>query len=75
MTLYHFDVSQNGGPWEEDDDGTKLSSADEARREAVALAHMLAKDGRATDLTIRVRNGNPTPLLTVRVSTSVVMRP
>ena len=73
MTLYHFDVSQNGGAWEEDDDGTVLSGPDEARREAVALAHVLAKDGR--DLSIRVRNGEPTPLLTVRVSTSVATRP
>ncbi len=43
MTLYHFDVSQNGGPWEEDDDGTDLSGPDQARLEAVALAHILSK--------------------------------
>ena len=74
MTMYHFDVSQNGRAWEPDDDGTELTGADEARREAVALAHMLARNGRATEVAIRVRNGRAVPLLTVRVSTAVTMR-
>ena len=71
MPRYHFDVSRDGEPWSDDDEGTELAGPQDARREAVHLAHALAKARPASELSIRVRNGDPTPLLTVRVATSV----
>ena len=74
MAVYHFDVQSDGGPWSDDDTGTELPGPDLARDEAVRLAYCLARENPAPELSIRVRNGQPTPLLTVRVSTSIKMR-
>lgn len=73
MTLYHFDVSQDGGPWSDDDSGTDLPNDDDARDEAIDLAHCLAR-APAWKIAVRVRNSKPEPLVIVVVSTEVQNR-
>jgi hypothetical protein len=71
MARFHFDVSRDGEPWSEDDLGVELDSPEAALREAVALAHSLLRDRPTPELAVQVRDGDPVPLLTVRVSTLV----
>jgi len=75
MTLYHFDISHDGAVWSDDDSGTELPNDDEARDEAIDLAHSLAKARpSASQTAVRVRNGKPEPLVIVTVSTEVQNR-
>jgi hypothetical protein len=76
MPQFRFDVRRDDGAWSDDDEGTELPSAEEAGREAMSLGYALALgDPPARYIAIRVRNGEPEPLLTIRISAEVVKRP
>ena len=75
MPLYHFDVSYDG-QLSPDQDGTELGNVETAREEAIALVPELLKSrlprlGSAGDLLVQVRDGQPDPLFTVRVSVAL----
>ena len=73
MPLFHFDVRFDLADWSEDDEGTELRNAAEARDQAFDLARGLAKehiDGNR-EISIRVRDGSPEPVVTLRLSLSV----
>jgi hypothetical protein len=75
MTLFWFDVCRDDGAWSADDGGTDLPSPEEAGKAALDLAYSLAKaHPPARYISIRVRNHDPEPLLTVRLSTEVLRR-
>ena len=75
MSLYHFDVRYDGGAWEEDDVGVELADREEARQQALVLAFSLAKERPPVEeIAVRVRDGEPEPVLVVRVSTAVEQR-
>lgn len=59
----------------DDHEGTELASPEEAGREAIHLAYALALGKPPCRyISIRVRNGDPEPVLTVRVSSEVLKR-
>jgi hypothetical protein len=75
MSLYHFDVRYDGRAWEDDDVGCECADGEEARTQALGLAFSLAKEHPpATEIAIRVRDGEPEPILMVRVSTEIEHR-
>ena len=75
MPHFWFDVRRDDGDWSEDHEGTDLSSAEDAGREGISLAYALAKGTPpARYISVRVRNDQPEPLLTVRLSTEVLKR-
>ena len=73
MPLFHYDVQFDAQDWSEDPDGIELSGIDEMRAEAFSLASGLARDhiARCREIAIRVRNGSPDPVLTLRLSLAV----
>jgi len=75
MPQFWFDVCRDDGEWSDDEQGTDIPSAEEAGREAMSLAYALALgQPPARYISIRVRNDQPEPLLTVRVSADVLKR-
>jgi hypothetical protein len=73
MPLFHFDVRFDRADWSDDDEGVELRDTAEARDQAFDLARGLAKehiDGNR-EITIRVRDGHPEPVVTLRLSLSV----
>ena len=73
---FWFDVRYDDDAWSEDDEGTELRDPEEARRSALDLALSLAKaDAPIHELTVRVRDGEPAPVLLVRLLTEVETRP
>lgn len=77
MPKFHFDVRYDGDPWSEDPDGTELPDANEARNEAVSLMAELVLDNlrKYHELAVRVRDGQPTPLLTLTLAMDAQERP
>jgi hypothetical protein len=77
MALFHFDVRYDDRAWSEDDTGSELDGLEEARKEAFELARELAKDqlDGTREITIRVRDGKPEPIMSLRVSLRVEERP
>ena len=76
MPLYHFDVQFDDRPVSVDEDGLELSGSEEALHQAYDLVPGLAKDHLVAcrTLTIRVRDGQPEPVATLRLSMSVEER-
>jgi Domain of unknown function (DUF6894) len=75
MAQFWCDVCRDDGEWSDDEQGTDIASAEEAGREAMSLAYALALgQPPARCISIRVRNHQPEPLLTVRVSADVLKR-
>ncbi len=70
MPRFHFDVRYGSEPWSEDPDGTNLLDAREARSEAVTLMAELVLDHlrEYQEIAVRVRDGQPTPLLTLTLA-------
>jgi len=77
MPRFYFDVRCGDESWDDDDEGTTLKGAEEARNEAFLLARELAKERMDTDriIAIRVRDDGPAPLLTLRLWMTVQDRP
>jgi hypothetical protein len=76
MPRYHFDVKYDDRPISLDEEGLELSSSEEALHEAFDLVPTLAKDHLVgcRSLTILVRDGEPQPVVTLRVSMVVEER-
>jgi hypothetical protein len=75
MPQFRFDVRRDDGAWSDDDEGTELPSPEQAGREAMSLAYALALgQPPARYISIRVRNDEPEPLLTIRISAEVLKR-
>jgi hypothetical protein len=77
MPRFFFDVRYGGASWKEDYEGTILNDAETAKNEAFVLARELAKEHMNADriIAIRVRDGGPAPLLTLRLWMTVDDRP
>jgi hypothetical protein len=74
MQRFHFDVRYADlDNWSEDETGVELRHSDEARELAFNLARGLAKDHilGCREITIRVRDDKPQPVVTLRVSLTV----
>src|SRR3954471_8309047 len=69
MALFHFDVRYDDRPWSDDATGSELDGVEEARKEAFELARQLAKDqlDGTREIAIRVRDGKPEPIMSLRV--------
>ena len=68
MPLFHFDVRYDGAPWSDDEEGVDFRSPEESRQQALQLALDLASDDPPRcELAIRLRDGEPEPLATVRL--------
>jgi hypothetical protein len=75
MARYHFDISRDGADWSDDDEGTDIPATELARDAAVELALEMAKvPQRPSEIAVRVRDGEPEPVLIVRVSVEVQTR-
>jgi len=73
---FWFAVRYDDDAWSEDDEGTELPDLEEARRSALDLALSLAKaDAPTHELTVRVRDGDPAPVLLVRLLMEFETRP
>ena len=70
MPVFHFDVRYDDEEWSDDPDGLELNGIDEARIEALDLARGLAKEHilGCREIAIRVRDGQPEPVIIVRLS-------
>ncbi|HEX2555729.1 MAG TPA: hypothetical protein VHL98_18675 [Microvirga sp.] len=70
MPLFHFDVRYDGEPWSDDQIGMDLAGPEEARPAALELLAELAKDklGKYDFLAVRIRDGQPEPVLTLNLS-------
>jgi hypothetical protein len=70
VPLFHFDVQYGQEPWSYDESGTELDSEDEVRNQAFDLISMLVRDKlrNHTEIAVRVRDGWPAPIQTLRLS-------
>ena len=70
MPRYHFDLRYDDEPWSEDPDGIDLDGPEQARLEALALAGDIAREQvpQHWRMSVRVRDGQPEPLLIVDLS-------
>jgi hypothetical protein len=77
MPRFYFDVQYDSEPWSPDSDCADLASKEEARAEAVALMAGLVKDclRRYWQIAVRVRDDQPTPVLTLTLSMDADERP
>jgi hypothetical protein len=73
MPRYHFDVKYDAQDWSADVDGLELRDIDEARDQAFGLTRGLAKDHIVCcgEIAVRVRDDQPQPVVTLRLSMSV----
>jgi hypothetical protein len=75
MPHFWFDVCRDDGEWSRDEEGTDLPNAEEAGQEGINLAYALAKGHPpARYISVRVRNDQPEPLLSIRLSADVLRR-
>lgn len=76
MPLFHFDVRYDREAWSRDDVGADFASIDEARAEALELLAGLARDKlrEHETLAVRIRDGQPEPVVTLSLSLSVEER-
>jgi len=77
MPRFYFDLQYDSEPWSPDPDGTDLASPQEARAEAVALMAGVVQDHLREywQIAIRVRDDQPTPVLTLMLSMNSQERP
>lgn len=76
MPLFQFDVSFNNRDWSEDYAGYELKDAKEARSEAfdLMLGVMQERLLSFTQISVRVRDGEPEPVSTLRLSLQIKNR-
>ncbi len=76
MPRYYFDLRYGDLPWFEDKKGDRLTGLDEARSEAREILADAARDHLRdhSQIAVRVRDDQPTPLLVLRLSISVEER-
>lgn len=70
MPLFHFDVRYDHEDWSEGDVGIELASVEQAGAEALELIAGLAREKlrEYSTLAVRVRDGEPGPVLTLSLS-------
>ena len=65
MPLFHFDVRYNDEPWSDDETGTELDAAGMARAEASLAKEQLRQNNA---IAVRIRDGDPEPILILSLS-------